>query len=146
MFRINTCRNVGLWAFELVLISAWISTVISEATSGNWIYVGLVAVLVTFLIILFFAEGIEIAVADLIDKSPETLSDSKLRETLAEIQDRSGFFFSQRQVFVVAIISFITLATSFDRVACRSQVPSTPMCFGRCKRKLDPYLAYYLLQ
>ena len=64
------------------------------------------------LVVLYYAEGLELAIADLLDKQPEQLADDKVRVVLKEIQKQSGFFFAQRQLFVVAIIAFTSLITS----------------------------------
>jgi len=68
------------------------------------------------LFILYFAEGMELAITDLLDKEPNQLRDETVRNLLSQIQSRVGFFFAQRQVFVVVIISVLSLTTAYDWV------------------------------
>ena len=62
-------------------------------------------------IILYYAEGMEIAVADLRDKDVSQLAHEETKAALQEIQRDPEYFFAQRQIFVVAIISFVALTT-----------------------------------
>ena len=106
-------RSITLWTLEIFLVAVWVATLWELALEGEiddalWAFVVLV-----LLVILYFGEGIEIAVADLLDKQPEQLSDESVRSVLKEIQERRGFFFAQRQIFVVVIIAFMTLMTSY---------------------------------
>jgi len=56
----------------------------------------------------------ELAITDLLDKEPNQLRDATVRSLLAQIQSRVGFFFAQRQVFVVVIISVLSLTTAYN--------------------------------
>jgi hypothetical protein len=66
------------------------------------------------LVLLFYAEGLELAVADLGDKDPSQIRDSRVHDTLKEIQGRAEFFYANRQIVVVAVIAFITMTLDFD--------------------------------
>lgn len=89
-------RSIALWVLWLGLAVVWVSTLISlseQGATGHWFQAGLI---VALLYVLFFAEGIELAVADLLDKHPEQLADERLQRLLVELQDRRDFFFSTR--------------------------------------------------
>jgi hypothetical protein len=109
----HTVRSLFLWVVELVLIVIWFSTIGHHLGDGDIKQFLLAVLVVVLLFILYFAEGIELAVADLLDKQPDQLGDESLRSLLEEIQQERGFFFSNRQVFVVAIIALMTLITSY---------------------------------
>ena len=66
------------------------------------------------MVILYCAEGIELAVTDLLDKHPSQLHDPVTARVLMEVQRLRDFFFAQRQVFVVVIIAFTSLVTTYQ--------------------------------
>lgn len=106
---------IVLWPLETALLVVWVATVWQQEREGlpgvPW-----AVVVIILLAILYFAEGLELAFADLRDKDPEQIANPAVRKILKEIGERSDFFFAQRQVFVVAIISFVTLVTAYDWV------------------------------
>jgi hypothetical protein len=109
-------RSMALWVLWLGLAIVWVSTLVSlsdQGSMGHWFQAALI---VALLYVLFFAEGIELAVADLLDKHPEQLADEHLQRLLVELQDRRDFFFSTRQVFVVLIITYTSLSTTYPYV------------------------------
>ena len=111
-------RTAILWSFWIALLGIWIATLFALSEEGlnrQWIDAVLI---ITSLVVLFFAEGLELAVADLLDKHPDQLSDPRQRKLLAEIQQNGDFFFSTRQVFVVIIITFMSLATNYSWISC----------------------------
>jgi hypothetical protein len=67
-------------------------------------------------LILFLAEGFEIAVVSLLDKDPRSITNEQLRRYLETLHDNSEFFIAQREGLVLAIISFVTLLTDFDYI------------------------------
>ena len=109
-------RNTALWALWFALLAIWTATLWDHAAAGDITAVALAIASVVLWFILFFAEGIELAATDLLDKQPEQLHDPANREVLSEIQSRARFFIAQRQVFVVAIISFTSLAITYDSI------------------------------
>jgi hypothetical protein len=120
-FRITSLarglRTIILWSFWFVLAAIWGATLIALSDDGHarhWVDSLLI---ILSLVVLFFAEGLELAVADLLDKHPDQLSDVRLRKLLQEIQQNSDFFFSTRQVFVVLIITFMSLTTNYPWIA-----------------------------
>lgn len=107
-------RLITLWTLEIILVTVWVATLWELAlVEGEMDDVLWAFVVLALLVILYFGEGIEIAVADLLDKQPDQLSDESVRSVLKEIQERRGFFFAQRQIFVVVIIAFMSLMTSY---------------------------------
>lgn len=108
-------------ARAIVLLAAWAgSTTVWLATCsqlalrpGAWVYAALVPVDILLLGVLALAEGLELAAADLRDKDPEQIKHPAVRQTMREIQQRSAFFFANRQVFVVAIITFVAQTTAY---------------------------------
>jgi hypothetical protein len=109
-------RNLILWGIWAALFVIWLFTLENEMSNGHYEAIALAVISVVLWFILFFAEGIELAATDLLDKQPEQLHDPATREVLAEIQSRSRFFIAQRQVFVVVIISFTSLAINYDSI------------------------------
>ncbi len=107
-------RSVVLWTLEALLVTTWVATLWQHAREGSFAEVFSALLVVVLLVVLYFAEGIELAVADLLDKQPEQIRDETVRNVLAEIQQQRGFFFSQRQIFVVTIIAFMTLVVSYE--------------------------------
>lgn len=106
-------RSMVLWAIEIALVVIWLTTLWMFAQDGDYQYVLQAVAVVALLVVLYYAEGIELAVADLLDKQPDQLSDPQSADVLKDIQDKRGFFFAQRQLFVVAIIAFMSLMTSY---------------------------------
>ncbi len=107
-------RSVVLWTLEALLVTTWVATLWQHTDEGSSAEVFQALLVVVLLVVLYFAEGIELAVADLLDKQPEQIRDETVRNVLAEIQQQRGFFFSQRQIFVVTIIAFMTLMVSYE--------------------------------
>ena len=110
---IRKVRAVVLWTIWTSLTIMWIATLVAMSLDGShiqWLQAGLVVFL---LYILSIAEGLELAVTDLLDKQPEQLRDPKVRAVLSRLQRHSAAFFSNRQVFVVTIITFSTLMLNY---------------------------------
>jgi hypothetical protein len=107
-------RSFILWVAWAALLAIWVATLWKHLGKHDSTPLLLAAISIALLVLLSFAEGMELAVADLLDKDASQVSDSRTRELLSAIQQRSGFFFAQRQVFVVLIVSFTSLATSYD--------------------------------
>jgi hypothetical protein len=95
----------------------WGATLASLSQNGHYHWLLDAGIILLLLYLLFFAEGLELAVADLLDKQPEQLHDARLRKLLHEIQQRRDFFFGTRQVFVVVIISFMSLRTTYPWIS-----------------------------
>jgi hypothetical protein len=110
---VRQLRRLILWLLWLWLAIIWLATLRALWQAGSHSPVLLALLVVALLVVLYFAEGIELAVTDLLDKEPEQLRDPALQATLRDIQRRSGFFFAQRQVFVVLIIAFTSLVTTY---------------------------------
>jgi hypothetical protein len=111
-----TARTAFIWSLWILLAVTWVSTLMSLSAGGNyrvWIHAGVIAL---SLYVLFFAEGLELAVTDLLDKHPHQLRDRQMRTLLQELQCRRDFFLAQRQVFVVVIISLMSLMTAYPYV------------------------------
>jgi hypothetical protein len=106
-------RTSLLWVLESILVIVWVTTVASLFANGQAAHLGYAIAIVVSLYVLFFAEGLELAVADLLDKHPEQLGDARLQRLLQELQQCRDFFFGTRQVFVVLIISFMSLKTAY---------------------------------
>lgn len=107
-------RSLILWIIWAFLLVIWVATLWQHQKEHNPTPLLLAVISVILLVLLCFAEGMELAVADLLDKDASQVSDRRTRELLSVIQKNSGFFFAQRQVFVVIIVSFTSLATSYD--------------------------------
>jgi hypothetical protein len=102
-----------LWCVWALLVLIWLATLVEQWRAGNHAATWLALVAVGLLFILYFAEGIELAVTDLLDKEPDQVRERAVRRTLQDIQSRSAFFYAQRQVFVVVIIAFTSLITAY---------------------------------
>jgi hypothetical protein len=113
---VRQLHTLLLWVLWLFLAVIWIATLAVQWREGARTPVLLALLSLGLLVLLYFAEGIELAVTDLLDKEPEQLHDPALQAVLEDIQRRSGFFFAQRQVFVVAIIAFTSLVTTYPWV------------------------------
>jgi hypothetical protein len=111
---IRVTRSAFLWITWLCLVTIWIATLWRNWVDNSHLPTLLAVLDVALLFVLYFAEGIELAITSLLDKEPNQLRDTSLRNLLAEIQGRVGFFFAQRQVFVVVIISVLSLTTAYD--------------------------------
>jgi hypothetical protein len=107
-------RSFILWVVWVMLLVIWVATLMRHLEQHDSAPLTLAVTALVLLVLLSFAEGMELAVADLLDKDVSQVSDRRTRELLSAIQQRSGFFFAQRQVFVVLIVSFTSLATSYD--------------------------------
>jgi hypothetical protein len=107
-------RLAILWTLWVFLAVVWIATLAALWTDERQAPAVLAFLDVLLLVVLYFAEGIELAVTDLLDKEPSQLHDALTRRLLSEIQARSGFFFAHRQIFVVVIISVLSLTTAYS--------------------------------
>lgn len=107
-------RALMLWCVWVFLTLTWLTTLAAHWRAGDRAAVLLALVVLALLIVLYFAEGIELAATDLLDKEPERLRDPRARAVLADIQERAAFFYAQRQVFVVVIIAFMSLVTAYS--------------------------------
>lgn len=111
---LSYARSFILWVAWALLLAIWVATLWRHMGKHDSTPLLLAVTSLALLVLLSFAEGMELAVADLLDKDVSQVSDRRTRELLSAIQQRSGFFFAQRQVFVVLIVSFTSLATSYD--------------------------------
>jgi hypothetical protein len=93
----------------LASLYAWLSNIIYQATLRQYSNLIVLILLLPSLVILYFAEGVEIAVADLRDKDVDQFNNQSTRRVFIEIQNRDDFFISHRQIFAVANISFMSL-------------------------------------
>ena len=100
--------HLYLWISWLILLAIYLTTVFMKGAYG-----GAVAVLLS-LLILYYAEGMEIAVATLADKQEEQIDLPRAKRALQIIKGNTEWFFAQRQVFVVTIVTFMSLMTNFD--------------------------------
>ncbi len=103
--------SLVLWLVWFVLVLVYLDTVYH--VPGGYLNALLVLVL---LVVLYLAEGMEIAVATLADKQANQLEREPAKKALAYIKRDAEWFFSQRQVFVVTIVSFMSLMTTFPVV------------------------------
>lgn len=113
--------GISKWIVSIVWVATFIvliNTTVFQIQSGDYSGAIILILFAVLSLILYLAEGIEIAVVDLIAKDADQFSDLRMRATLEEIQGKSHFFFSQRQIFVVSIISFISvlMATCFSNL------------------------------
>jgi hypothetical protein len=110
-------RPLVLTATWAVLMVVWLATCAELGLrAGAWHHAALAAGDVLLLGVLYLAEGMELAVTDLLDKDPEQVVSPVARGMLRAIQGRSGFFFANRQVFVVVVIAFMSLTTAYPWV------------------------------
>jgi hypothetical protein len=109
-------RKFILWAIWALLFAIWVQTVyVTGVLQHNNLCLLLAGVSVALLVILYFAEGLELAVADLRDKDPQQIHDQRLKKILVELQSKGGdFFFAHRQPFVVVIINVVSLSLAYD--------------------------------
>ncbi|HLY66122.1 MAG TPA: hypothetical protein VKU60_11360, partial [Chloroflexota bacterium] len=114
MDGLGRVRSAILWLLWLALVVIWVGTLAAHWSGAETRPVYLACVALGLLVVLFFAEGIELAVTSLLDVPPERLADAATAGELREIQQRVRFFFAQRQVFVVIIITFTSLITSYN--------------------------------
>jgi hypothetical protein len=102
-----------LWMTWVFLTIVWGSTLFAMTADNlyiQWLEAGTIVIL---LYVLAISEGLELAVTDLLDKQPEQLSNVRTRDALRQLQHSPAEFFSNRQLFVVTIITFTTLMTSY---------------------------------
>ena len=111
---VRSARTIVLWSGWTLLLTVWLCTLGALSHSGSSRQWFDAATIVVLLLILFYAEGLELAIADLLDKQPDQLTDLRMRDLLREIQRDGDFFFSTRQVFVVLIITYMSLATNYE--------------------------------
>ena len=110
MRRIFLTGQLYLWISWFVLFAIYLTTVYKQNTYPSAVGVfGL-------LLILYYAEGMEIAVATLADKQAEQISSVKAKKALQTIKRDTEWFFAQRQVFVVTIVTLMSLLTTFDTI------------------------------
>jgi hypothetical protein len=128
-----------LWIVWVGLLVIWVYTSLEQQRYAS------MAIVTICLLILFFAEGLEIAVADLLDKQASQLgSDSAIR-ILKEVAAVPEWFFAQRQVFVVVIISLMSLMTNYDYIqvplaGCFKPASASANVPQDCQSLLLPYL------
>jgi hypothetical protein len=99
----------GIWLLSFYI---WINTIAYQLAKGERTAAVIFVAFLLLSIVLYLAEGAELAVAELRDKDAGQFRDASTREVMTEIKKRDQFFFSQRQIFVVAIISFISIIIS----------------------------------
>jgi hypothetical protein len=110
VWQILRSGRLYLWVAWAALFVVWMDTVVTQRA-----YLSL-AIVIVCLLILYFAEGMEIAAAELLDKDPKQLASPSATKVLNGIKQDKEWFFAQRQVFVVAIISLMTLLTSYKTI------------------------------
>ena len=104
-------RKFILWAIWALLFAVWAQTVyVTGVLQHDNLCLLLAGVSVVLLVILYFAEGLELAVADLRDKDPQQIHDPRLKKILVDLQGKDDFFFAHRQPFVVVIINVVSLS------------------------------------
>jgi hypothetical protein len=108
--RIFFSGQLYFWIIWLFLLAIYFDTIYHTGDYRNAILV------LILLVILYFAEGMEIAVATLADKQIAQIELERARKALAFIKKDAEWFFAQRQVFVVTIVSFMSLMTTFQLV------------------------------
>jgi hypothetical protein len=106
-------RTAVLCIVWVALAGTWITTCAQLGLAGDWHFALLAAADLALLVILYLAEGMELAVTDLLDKDPEQVGDASVRAVLREIQGDQGFFYANRQVFVVVVIAFMSQTTTY---------------------------------
>lgn len=99
-----------LWIFWLFLLVIYVTTV---SITGE--YASAVTVFL-LLIILYLAEGMEIAAATLIEKQTAQFESKRVRSALETIKRDVEWFFAQRQIFVVTIVTAVSLMTTFGKI------------------------------
>jgi hypothetical protein len=104
------------WTAWCGLTAIWIATLVSMTHGGHYVQWLAAATVIALLYVLALAEGLEIAAADLLDKQPEQLRDDRARKGLLYLQRDPADFFSNRQLFVVTIIAFTTLMTTYPSI------------------------------
>jgi hypothetical protein len=115
--RLSAARLIGrllrrflAWALWLVCLYAWFSDVVIHAWHGQYTDLVVLLLLIPFFLLIYFSEGIEIAVTDLKDKEAAQLGDASMRTLLIAIKSRLDFFVAQQQtlaLFVVTLASTI---------------------------------------
>jgi hypothetical protein len=127
-------RAVLLLATWFALVVVWVSTCVELGLSGRWQYGALAAVDAALLVVLYLAEGMELAATDLLDKDPAQIANERVRVMLREIQVRPDYFYANRQVFVVVIIAFTSLTTAYPWIFVPGQgrvdAPGASFWFG----------------
>ncbi|MBY2941885.1 hypothetical protein HF264_19655 [Rhizobium leguminosarum] len=108
-------QSLVMGAFYVALLMTWMQTIVANLVlRGSYTELLTAIIALGLFYILYFAEGLELAVADLRDKDVMQIADPKTRSVLGEMQKMSEFFFSQRQIFVVSIITFVSLTLDYD--------------------------------
>jgi hypothetical protein len=108
-------RKFILWAIWALLFAVWAQTVyVTGVLQHDNLCLLLAGVSVVLLVILYFAEGLELAVADLRDKDPQQIHDPRLKKILVDLQGKDDFFFAHRQPFVVVIINVVSLSLAYE--------------------------------
>lgn len=115
--RLGLVRTAVLGAAWVGLMVVWAATCVRLGLTRSWSYGALAGADLALLVILYLAEGMELAVTDLLDKDPEQVANPAVRALLEDIQASSGFFYANRQVFVVAVIAFMSLTTAYPWIA-----------------------------
>jgi hypothetical protein len=111
--RMVSLRAAVPWGAWFALTVIWVATLLAMTGEGRYAQWVEAAAIVLLLYILALAEGLELAVTDLLDKQPEQLRDARVRIVLRHLQRDPADFFSNRQLFVVTIIAFTTLMTTY---------------------------------
>jgi hypothetical protein len=113
--RQKIMRTIFFSTIWLAALAIWLQTLtMGFLRDGNATPIVVAGICFGAFVILYFAEGLELAVADLRDKDPSQIKDSRVGRMLAEMQGRSEWFFAQRQIFVVAIITAVSLSLDYE--------------------------------
>lgn len=101
-----TVRKLGLWVCWFVLVAIWFDTLLNLWLDGQARFIVFAALIIPCWLLLYFAEGLELAVAARVDADDSPVADPHV-------------FFTRRQAVVILTITFVSLATVYPWV----QVP-----------------------
>lgn len=96
-------RKLALWACWLILMATWLDTLFHLWQEGQVRFIVFAALTTPSWLLLYFAEGLELAVAAWVDAPDSPVLDPHA-------------FFTRRQAVVILTITFISLATVYPWV------------------------------
>lgn len=109
---LSKIRKTLLWSLWFILASIYVTTVVADALTGNILGVALALLNLACCVLLYFAEGFEIAFAMLWSRKEST--DPKVQSALENLDVEQVL--AERQIVVVAVISFVSLMTQFHSI------------------------------
>jgi hypothetical protein len=86
LVHVRTVVLAVTWAGLMVV---WVSTCAQLGLNGNWRFGAMAVADVGLLVILYLAEGMELAATDLLDKDPDQVANRSVRTVLSQIQAQS---------------------------------------------------------